>query len=81
MSRETVWLGIGQFGVQASQQIWELFCTEHDIDITGFKADPDTPHSDYCHRSLFMENRTGTLPTTKILNKLFFEVDMSQEPY
>ena len=38
MVREVLTLNVGQCGIQLGQAVWEQYCDEHNIDITGKKT-------------------------------------------
>merc|ERR1712154_9743 len=43
--REVLTVNVGQCGIQLGQAVWEQYCAEHKIDVTGKKddnADADT---------------------------------------
>jgi len=54
--REVVTIGIGQFGVQCSQEIWRLYALEHQINLDGRS---DIEQEDYSFRTFFDENSLG----------------------
>ena len=37
MVREVLTLNVGQCGIQLGQAVWEQYCAEHDIGVTGKK--------------------------------------------
>jgi tubulin alpha len=57
-TREVISLGIGQFGVQYSQQMWRLYCLEHDISVNGLSALEEAPE-DIAFTTFFNENSQG----------------------
>ena len=54
--REVVTIGVGQFGVQCSQEIWRLYALEHGIALDG-RTEED--QEDFSFRTFFDENSLG----------------------
>jgi tubulin alpha len=56
--REILNLGVGQCGIQVYQQVWRLYCLEHNIGKDG-KVSPDDPFEDIAFTTFFKENSNG----------------------
>lgn len=70
--REVITVGVGQAGIQMSQEIWKLYCNEHEIGLDG-KPTSFEQRTDIAYSTFFHENSQGQF----VPRQLFFDLEPS----
>ena len=65
--KEVICIHIGQAGIQMSSPIWELFCLEHNISLSGEKINDNNELTDNSNLPIFFQENSNGKYTPRTL--------------